>query len=61
MKPRRETVNTGRVVALIVLFLSLCMLANVSAATDPDEMRVTLLGAKTPFPNAERFGSAILA
>ena len=60
MKPLREIVNTGRLVPLIVLFLSLYMLANISAATDSDEMRVTLLGTGTPFPNAERFGSAIL-
>src|SRR5438876_10875937 len=60
MKPLREIVNTERQVPLIVLFLSLCMLVNVSAATGHDEMRVTLLGTGTPFPNAERFGSAIL-
>src|SRR5881227_1575714 len=60
MKPLREIVNTGRQVPLIVLFLSLCMLANISTATRYDEMRVTLLGTGTPFPNAERFGSAIL-
>ena len=60
MKPLREIVNTGRLVPLIVLFLSLYMLGNISAATDSDEMRVTLLGTGTPFPNAERFGSAIL-
>jgi len=60
MKPLREIVNTGRLVPLIVLFLALYMLGNISAATDSDEMRVTLLGTGTPFPNAERFGSAIL-
>jgi ribonuclease Z len=60
MKPLREIVNTGRLVPLIVLFLSLCMLDNISAATGSDEMRVTLLGTGTPFPKAERFGSAIL-
>jgi len=60
MKPLREIANTGRQVPLIVLFLSLCMLVNISAATGHDEMRVTLLGTGTPFPNAERFGSAIL-
>ncbi|HMH05035.1 MAG TPA: hypothetical protein VK556_12630 [Candidatus Udaeobacter sp.] len=60
MKPLREIVNTGRLVPLIVLFLSLCMLANISAAAASDEMRVNLLGTGTPFPNAERFGSAIL-
>jgi len=36
------------------------MISNGSAATHSDEMRVTLLGTGTPFPNAERFGSAIL-
>ena len=60
MEPLREIANTGRLVPLIVLFLSLCMLANISTATGSDEMRVTLLGTGTPFPNAERFGSAIL-
>jgi ribonuclease Z len=45
---------------LLVLFLSLCMTDNISAAADSDEMQITLLGTGTPFPNAERFGSAIL-
>lgn len=45
---------------LIVLILSLCVIDNVSAATHSDEMRVTLLGTGTPFPNVERFGSAFL-
>lgn len=36
------------------------MICSVSAAARSDEMRVTLLGTGTPFPNAERFGSAIL-
>ena len=45
---------------LIVLILSLCVICSVSAAARSDEMRVTLLGTGTPFPNAERFGSAIL-
>jgi len=36
------------------------MMDNVLAAARSDEMRVTLLGTGTPFPNAERFGSAIL-
>ena len=44
----------------MALFLSLYMTDNVSAAGSSDEMRVTLLGTGTPFPNAERFGSAIL-
>ena len=60
MKPLREIVNSERLVPLIVLFLSLYMLTNISAATDSDEIRVTLLGTGTPFPNAERFGLAIL-
>src|SRR5919198_1767397 len=51
---------TGRLVPSIVLFLSLCMLDNISAATPSEEMRVTLLGTGTPFPDAERLGSAIL-
>src|SRR5438046_10202425 len=45
---------------LIVRILSLCVICSVSAAARSDEMRVTLLGTGTPFPNAERFGSAIL-
>jgi ribonuclease Z len=45
---------------LIVLFLSLCMSGDISAATHSDGMRVTLLGTGTPFPSAERLGSAIL-
>jgi ribonuclease Z len=60
MKRRGEIINTGRLVPLIVLFLSLCVLDNMLAATRSDEMRVTLLGTGTPFPNPERFGSAIL-
>jgi ribonuclease Z len=36
------------------------MLENILAATQSDEMRVTLLGTGTPFPSAERFGPAIL-
>jgi ribonuclease Z len=38
----------------------LCMTDNSSAVARSDEMRVTLLGTGTPFPNAEQFGSAIL-
>src|SRR6266480_476961 len=45
---------------LIVLVLSLCMIDSVSAGTGREGMKVTLLGTGTPFPNAERFGSAIL-
>ena len=45
---------------LIVLFLSLCVIDSVSAGTGRKGMKVTLLGTGTPFPNAERFGSAIL-
>jgi ribonuclease Z len=50
----------GPSLRLIALVLSLYMLDNISAATGSEEMRVTLLGTGTPFPNAERFGSAIL-
>jgi ribonuclease Z len=52
--------HSARLVSLLILFLSLCMLHDISAVTAADEMRVTLLGTGTPFPNAERFGSAIL-
>jgi ribonuclease Z len=54
----RRVLNTG--FHLIILFLSLCLLDNISAAMGSDAMRVTLLGTGTPFPSAERFGSAIL-
>ncbi len=60
MKRLDEIVNRGRVAPLVLLIFSLCMLDNISAATRSDEMRVTLLGTGTPFPNTERFGSAIL-
>jgi ribonuclease Z len=60
MKRPGEIVNTGRLVPFVVLFLSLCMIDSVLAAARSDGMRVTLLGTGTPFPNAERFGSAIL-
>jgi len=60
MKRLGEIVNTGRLVPLIVLFLSLCMIDSVSPAAHSDAMQVTLLGTGTPFPNIERFGSAIL-
>jgi ribonuclease Z len=45
---------------VVILLLSLCLLDNISAAMGSDAMRVTLLGTGTPFPDAERFGSAIL-
>jgi ribonuclease Z len=60
MKRLDEIINTGRLGSLIVLFLSLCMIDNASVAASSDGMRVTLLGTGTPFPNADRFGSAIL-
>ena len=44
----------------MALVFSLCMIDNVLAAVRSNEMRVTLLGTGTPFPNAERFGSAIV-
>src|SRR5216110_3886703 len=50
----------GFLLRFIVLSFSMCMLDNISADAHSDEMRVTLLGTGTPFPNAERFGSAIL-
>src|SRR5213080_68051 len=50
----------GFLLRLIVLSFSMCMLDNISADAHSGEMRVTLLGTGTPFPNAERFGSAIL-
>jgi ribonuclease Z len=45
---------------LSVLILLLAASGKISSATQSNEMRVTLLGTGTPFPNAERFGSAIL-
>jgi ribonuclease Z len=50
----------GSSVPLIALILWVCALANTSAAESSDTMRATLLGTGTPFPNAKRFGSAIL-
>jgi len=49
----------GPSLRLVSLIIWLGMLANISADAASDEMRVTLLGTGTPFPNAERFGSAI--
>jgi ribonuclease Z len=60
MKRLGEIINTGCLGPLIGLFLLPCMAANIPAAAASDEMRVTLLGTGTPFPNPERFGSAIL-
>jgi ribonuclease Z len=45
---------------LTALILCACVLGNISAAERSDMMQVTMLGTGTPFPNAERFGSAIL-
>jgi len=53
-------INTGSSGTLIALILLVCALGNISAAERSDIMRVTMLGTGTPFPNAERFGSAIL-
>ncbi len=50
----------GPSLRLIALVLLVCMIDNIAAAAPSDEMRVTLLGTGTPFPNPERFGSAIL-
>src|SRR5438477_5868647 len=50
----------ARLVSLVALIVSVYMLDNISAATLSDAMKVTLLGTGTPFPNAERFGPAIL-
>ena len=58
MKRPHKVINSG--FYLVVLVLLLCALQNISAAEHPDTMRVTLLGTGTPFPVAERFGSAIL-
>jgi ribonuclease Z len=54
-----EATHRRRLGFSFALILSLCMV-NLSAATRSDEMRVTLLGTGTPFPSAERFGSAVL-
>jgi len=53
----RYVLNSG--FRFIALMFSLCTIDTVSAAARSDEMRVTLLGTGTHFPNAERFGSAI--
>ncbi len=52
-------INTGPS-AIIALILWVCTLGDISAAERSDTMQVTMLGTGTPFPNAERFGSAIL-
>lgn len=44
---------------IVVVFL-MAAFGNISAGTPSDTMRVTLLGTGTPFPNSDRFGSAIL-
>jgi ribonuclease Z len=44
---------------IVVVFL-MAAFGNISAGTHSDKMRVTLLGTGTPFPNSDRFGSAIL-
>jgi ribonuclease Z len=53
---KRRNKNADRCIYLIVLLLWLFVPGNISA----NEMQVTLLGTGTPFPNAERFGAAIL-
>ncbi len=45
---------------LLTVWLCLLTLSNVGAASPANMIKVTLLGTGTPFPNAERFGSAIL-
>jgi glyoxylase-like metal-dependent hydrolase (beta-lactamase superfamily II) len=50
--------NMAYTVRLIAITVWLC--TNISTAKPSDGMRVTLLGTGTPFPSAERFGSAIL-
>jgi ribonuclease Z len=45
---------------LIALILLVCALGNILAAELSDMMRITMLGTGTPFPTADRFGSAIL-
>jgi len=50
----------GSSLGLMLLAFSVCMLASPSAVNASQEMRITLLGTGTPFPNTERFGSAIL-
>ena len=45
---------------LFSVWLCLLILGNVGAASPANMIKVTLLGTGTPYPNAERFGSAIL-
>jgi hypothetical protein len=47
-------------IPLPLIVLIVCALGSTSAAENSDTMRATLLGTGTPFPNANRFGSAIL-
>ena len=45
---------------LLTVWLCLLTLSNVGAASPANMIKVTLLGTGTPFPNAARFGAAIL-
>jgi ribonuclease Z len=54
------TMKTTSSVQVMILILCLCTLGKLSAAQPSDPMRVTLLGTGTPYPNAERFGPAVL-
>jgi ribonuclease Z len=57
---KRANKNTNTCIYSIVVILWLFAPGTVSAAGRSSGMQVTLLGTGTPFPNAERFGSAIL-
>src|ERR1700724_1977737 len=45
---------------LFSVWLCVLVFINVGLASSSDMITVTLLGTGTPFPNPERFGSAIL-
>ena len=45
---------------LFTVLLGLLTFSNVGTASPANMIKVTLLGTGTPYPNAERFGSAIL-
>lgn len=52
--------RNGRPLPMWVSLLTLLASAGVAAETPPNGIKVTLLGTGTPFPNAERFGPAVL-
>lgn len=52
--------RNSRLLLILVCLLTLLASAGVAAETTANGIKVTLLGTGTPFPNAERFGPAVL-